>query len=84
MASPKQAVGRAILPAPPTDALYSRRERDDEPWERREERRRGPTAERVKRSDVGAQLCERGRSGPDEATNGATWASARDGVIGGP
>jgi hypothetical protein len=80
----EQAVGRAMPPAPPTEALYSRRERDDEQRERREERRRGPTAEGAKRSDGGARLRDRGRSGPDAATNVATWASARDGVNGRP
>ena len=75
----ERLVVRAIVPAPPSQALYSRRDREGEPRARREKRRPGPTAEGAKRSDAGAQLCERGRSGPDEATNAATCASARDG-----
>ncbi len=46
---------------------------------RSEKRRPGPTAEGAKRSDAGAQLCDRGRSGPDAATNAAPWATAMDG-----
>jgi hypothetical protein len=52
--SPDGRVVRAMPPAPPTDDLYSRWERDDEQRERSEERRRGPTAEGAKRSDAGA------------------------------
>ena len=53
--------GRAGYSARAANKTCSRRERDGEPWARREERRRARTAEGAKRSDAGAQLCDRGR-----------------------